>query len=866
QGNQSVSTSVDIVLAQYLEAYELDQELPLDLFGITPKVPGRLIIENGRKISFRPTEYLRPNTEYVITLALHKFFPDLAREFREFTFAFRTLAPNFKINVGNLQSYSQYWQYLTGTLDASDILEATKVNSVLQVTQGDRELPVQWDNKDQNAQYYSFKIDSISRKQQDSELQIRWSGKALGVENEGSQEYPIPGLDKFVIVDARTSSAPNAVLSLNFSEPLDPDQNLSGLVTIENAQDLRYEIQGNLLRVYPATPILGEVRIQAHQGIKSAYGFTLKKTFSEWVSFEQLKPAVRLISKGSILPNAASTPIYFETVNLSAVEVRVIQVYQDNMLQYLQNYRLSPEYEPDLRPVGRRVAYKLIDLSGEGETNNSFWKAHALDLSQLLSAEPGSLYRVELSFEKHHSTYDCGEGEAGNAQQSLAVPQGDTEALEEAYWNNEIYYWRDYHYNWEERDNPCHRAYYNSDRIAATNLLGSDLGLIFKKGNDGSHHFAATNLLTTKPEANTTIRLYDYQQQPVGEIKTDASGFARFQGKKQLAFAVAIKDNHYAYARLGDGNALSMSTFDISGTELQKGLQGFIYTERGVHRPGDPIHLTFVLDDAANPLPKGHPVTLEVEDARGKLVQRQLLTQGTVPVSDALFAKQEGKFYYFPIPTQRDDPTGTWNARVIVGGAQFDKPLKVATVKPNRLKVDFSFDREVLRANEGNRGKAKVEWLHGAPARNLKIDINASLAQAGQPFPKYPDFVFQDPVREFHPMELQWISSTLDADGTLPIQERIDVNGRAPGMLQATFTTKVYEGGGDFSLDVFTKLLAPYPYFVGLASPKAKQYGSFMTDENNRFEVVSVDDQGRPAPNRSLKVQVFKIEWRWWWN
>src|SRR5690606_42051841 len=68
----------------------------------------------------------------------------------------------------------------------------------------------------------------------------------------------------------------------------------------------------------------------------------------------------------SILPNSNSTPIYFETVNLSAVEVRVIQVFQDNMLQYLQNYNLDPDYDPDLRPVGRRVAYKLISLAEKG--------------------------------------------------------------------------------------------------------------------------------------------------------------------------------------------------------------------------------------------------------------------------------------------------------------------------------------------------------------------------------------------------------------------------------------------------------------------------------------------------------------------
>ncbi|NDV16856.1 hypothetical protein GO009_12540 [Muricauda sp. TY007] len=867
-GNQSISTPITIALVQQLEQFELTQELPLEYLDISPKVDGALVIENGRELTFQPSEYLEPNTEYTISLKLNKLFEDIKSEFKTYTFSFKTIAPNFKINLGDLQSYSKDWQYLTGTLDASDVLEASKIETVLSVKQGDKTIPVKWDNTSDNAQYFSFKIDSISRKTDDSELTINWTGDSYHIENEGSETYPIPGKNKFVIVDAKTTSAPNAVLTLNFSEPLKQDQNLNGLVTIENAESVRYEINGNVLSVYPSNRILGEVRINAFQGIKSEYGFTLKNDFSELVSFEQLKPAVRLISKGTILPNASSTPIYFETVNLAAVEVRVIQVYQDNMLQYLQNYDLTESYSPDFRPVGRRVAYKVIPLSKDGNQNSSYWQAHGLDLSELIKINPGSLYRVEFSFKKEHTTYDCGDNaETEEPTTDYALEQSSDEASEEErYWNNEIYNYRNYDYNWEERDNPCHSAYYNYERIAATNLLGSDLGLIVKKGSNRSHHFAVTNLLTTQPVAGAKIKLYNYQQQLVGETTTDAKGLSVYDSDKGIAFAVAEHSNNFAYAKLADGNALSLSKFDVSGEQLQKGLQGYLYTERGVHRPGDIIHLTFVLDDTANPLPKGHPVALEVSDARGKLVQRHVLKEGSIPVADGLYAKKEKNFYYFPIPTDAAAPTGNWSAKVIVGGAQFTKTLKVATVKPNRLKVDFTFDDEVLEANSINRGKAEVKWLHGAPARNLKIDINATLSETSTAFPKYKGYVFQDPVRTFNQTELQWISSNLDANGVLDINKKIDVNGNAPGMLQAIFTTKVFEGGGDFSIDVFSKNLAPFSNFVGLRSPEAKQYGSFLTDDNNTFDVVTVDAQGNPSGNRKLKVQVFKIEWRWWWN
>ncbi|MFS4468508.1 alpha-2-macroglobulin family protein [Maribacter sp. 2210JD10-5] len=867
-GNQSIASPIRFVLSKPLEQFEVTQELPSEYIKTNPKIKGKLSIENGTELLFQPDDYLEPDTTYEVTLLLDKLYEDIDSEYKKYTFAFKTIAPNFKVDLNDLQSYSKDWQYLEGTLEASDLITAENAKSILQVKQADKNIPVKWMNTSEHSNYFNFKIDSINRKTEDSELVISWNGEALGVDNVGTEKYTIPGLNKFVVLNARTATAPNASLTLNFSEPLQANQNLNGLVTIENAETLRYEIDGNVLKVYPSNRILGQVRVNAFEGIKSAYGFTLSKTFSELVSFEQLKPQVRLISKGSILPNALKTPIYFETVNLSAVEVRVIQVFEDNMLQFLQNNDIGQRYNSDLRPVGRRVAYKVIPLENSGGKNNGYWKAHALDLSKLIQINPGSLYRVEFSFKKEHTLYTCGDSPETVDDDFIADSQQSTteESLEEKYWDNEIYYWRNYDYDWDERDNPCHSAYYNAERVAFTNLLGSDLGLIVKKGNNRTYHFATTNLLTTNPESNTNIKLYNYQQQQLAEVTTDANGFAVYDGEASIAFAVAQKENNYAYAKLMDGNAISLSKFDVSGESLQSGLQGFLYTERGVHRPGDTAHLTFVLDDRNNPLPKNHPVVLEVSDARGKLVQRNVLKNNPIKVMDGLYAKKENNFYYFPIPTKPDAPTGTWNAKIVVGGAVFNKNLKIATVKPNRLKVNFEFEEEVLKANEKAVGNVNVQWLHGAPARNLKIDINAKLQATTTSFEKFKDYQFQDPIRTFNETEIQFLNSKLNEEGNLSINQKINVNAKAPGMLKATFTTKVFEGGGDFSIDVFSKNIAPFSHFVGLKSPKAKRYGSFLTDENTEFDLVSVDADGKSAGNRKLDVKVFKIEWRWWWN
>lgn len=864
QGRSSIAEPIRIDLAQALEQFEMTQEIPSEYVKVTPPTKGKLLIENSTTLLFKPENYLEPDTEYSVRLDLDELYEDVKDGFESFTFSFKTIQPNFKINLDNLQSYDKEWQYVTGTLEASDVIQLKNAKKIIEADQEGKNLKITWPEEAADANYFTFTIDSIQRKIDDSQVEISWDGKPIKAENEGKNTFPIPGKNNFTVIDLRSSRGEQSSVSINFSDPLQEDQNFDGLVNIQNQNKLRFDVDGNVLHVYPSNRITGAIKIDIFKGIKNSYGYQLKKDFSETLSFQQLKPAVRLLSQGVILPNSEQTPIYFESVNLSAVDVRVIKIYEDNMLQFLQNAELHEENSYNLRRVGRRVAKKTISLKNNNEFELSSWKAHALNISDYIKADPGAMYQVEISFKKAYSTFDCGsETEETQTEQNERYQNAsisDEEEREEQYWDNEIYDWRNTPYNWQERDNPCHISYYNENRFAVTNVLGSDLGFIVKESNNRSYHFATTNLLNATAEPGVTVEIYNYQQQLIASMTTDEEGFAIIDSDKRAAFAIAHKGNNYAYAKLDDGNALSLSKFDISGKILEKGLKGFLYTERGVHRPGDTIHLTFALNDQANPLPKNHPIKLEVTDARGKLVKQEIISENVNPL------QAKNGFYYFPIATQDTDPTGNWNATVHVGGASFSKNLKVATVKPNRLKIKIDFDDEILDATQPISGNLSSTWLHGAPARNLKAEMEVTLTSTSSAFEKFPNYDFIDPVRSFEKIEQPMLETQLSSEGEAYFSKKIELNEKSPGMLKATFLTKVFEGGGDFSIDVFSKNLAPYDYFVGLLAPEPHRYGSYYTDENTVFDVVSVDAQGEVSGNRELEVKVFEIEWRWWWS
>ena len=875
EGRQSVKNPIRVELAKALSQFELDQELPDNILKISPSVAGKLSIRNQRLLEFVPSEPLAPNTEYEVTVLLDKLYDDLASGMEKFQFTFKTITPDFKVDLRALQSYSKQYNYIEGQIEASDDIAFAKAQQLIKASQGGKSLSIKWFTQDKSARFHPFRIDSISRAEEDTNVEIQWDGKVIAAnDTKGENTIQIPGRNNFKIISVDQHRGASTSLSINFSDPLQDKQNFAGLVTIERGGNLRFEVDGNVLQVYPETKIVGSSLVEVFQGIKSTEGYKLKEQFQENISFEQIKPAVRAITNGVILPNSTSTPFYFEAVNLTHVDVRIIKIFENNVLTYLQNGQLNDNGNYNLNRVGRRIAKKTIQIAHKEDLDNGQWKAHGIDLSTVFKADPGALYRIEISYKLGYAISECTDDTSSNVDEDsyedyydedyyddsyTEAESDDEDAREEQYWDNRIYRWRKQVYNWEQEDNPCHPAYYQEGRFINSNLLGSDLGIIVKKGKDNSYLFAAADIVTTTPEANTKITLYNYQKQAIAKVTTDATGIAKITLDGHAVFAVAVKDNNYAYLKLEDGHSLSMSKFDISGNQLEKGLKGFTYLERGVHRPGDTIHLTFALDDKANPLPKDHPVKLEVTDARGKLMYRKVLAGNTD-------AQSLNNFYHFPVPTTPSSPTGNYNATISVGGATFYKSLKVETIKPNRLKVNLEFKDEILDASGSLEGTATVTWLHGAPARNLKIVSDATIRSSNSGFKKFPNYNFYDPIRRFDEVEINVLDGNLDNEGVTTIDKKLALSKRAPGMLKATFVTKAYEGGGDFSLDVVSKDVAPFEHFVGLRSPKSRAYGSYYTDENTEFDLATTDAQGNPNGNRKLEVKVFKMEWRWWWN
>ncbi len=848
----SAKSDIRVVLQQPIDAWQNGTVLANGLLRISPNTKGKVVALDQKTIAFVPEESFDQDTEYKVTLLIDQIITDVPKELRTLTFGVKTLKQQFNIYTNPLQSYNEGGQYMEGQLRSADILDLVVVKKMVTAIQNGKSVALNFDESVQEGTQFQFKIEGIQRFSEDTTLNIAWDGSKNNIDSKGQNTILIPGKNNFVVLNVITEATDSQVLLISFSDPIKKGQDFKGLVVLEGDNTPKFSADGNTLKVYPSVAITGMRSIEVFEGIESAEGHKLKFKFVERIAFEDPKPEVRMLSNGSILPSSHNLKINFEAVNLKAVDVAVYKIYSNNILQFLQSNTINGDY--NLRSVARPIATKKIELQNSLANTNGKWAAHALDLKSLISPEVGAIYRVELNYKPEYSLYKCDTTNFGEASET---DENFDAELETSAWDGvEDYYDYDYYYNydWNERENPCHTSYY-LDKKVGLNVLASDLGVIIKKGLNNTYFIAVNDILNTNPVAGAKVTFYNFQQQVLGSTVTAADGTSKFSTEKPAYFAVAENNGQKTYVKLNDGNALSVSKFDVSGVQLQKGIKGFIFGERGVWRPGETMYLSFLLNDNANKLPDNHPVKLELYDPYNKVVHWEIKT-------GALH-----NFYDFKLKTDENAPTGNWLAKVSVGGASFTKTLKIETIKPNRLKIITSFDDEVLSGSKPIKAEMEVNWLHGAIAKNLKADITAKFTPKTTTFKTFPNYVFDDPTRLFTAEEQVVFNGNLNEQGKAGFTINPKITSKAPGMLNAFFMAKVYENGGDFSTDVFTKSYAPYTTYVGVNVPKGdKSRGMLLTDVKHKFEVATVDEKGHPKAISNLKVTVHKVNWRWWWE
>ena len=842
------------------------------IFSISPKVKGSAVFESAKQIAFVPDAPLASGQQYTVTLQPNGL-QGLSDKDAPWSFSFSVIPLEYELTTDALHvdpDNPEHMQ-LKGTVLFSDRVEGKKVSKLLTASLQGKPLNINW-QADGSGRQFRFSTSPFTRETFATDVQLKWDGAPLGIKTKGETLITIPPENEFKVLEIKRISpkGDKPYIRITLSDLRDKTQNLKGLIRLEPIPDtenptpkavpFKLSSEGNIIKLFPKDGTTGKFNVAVESGLKGRLGTTLGKKVNETIELETLKPGIRFVGKGHILPESKVLEIPFEAANVNAVKVKAFLIDPDNIAQFLQVNSLSGDNE--LERVGRYLWQKTIPLT---TANAARWNRYTFDASELMRTHPGGLFRLELSIDRRYSLYECPKNTPKSLSEDAPLENyEDSGVSESSGWDgvenylsedqNPLQDWR-----WEDRNNACTDAYFQFEDNPVSdsrNFIASNIGLLAKQDSHNQLLVIATDLKTAKPLSNVELRVQNFQYQPLATAKTDNNGMAKIKLDATPFLLIAHKDKQTGYLKLNGSTALSVSHFDVGGKKLKKGLNGFIYGERGVWRPGDNIYLTFVVQDKDHSLPPNHPVSMQLYNPRGKLVQSQTNTH---PVGD---------FYAFTLKTDEKAETGKYLVKAKLGGAEFSKTLTIETVRPNRLKIDLDFGTDVLLGFEPlPQGKLFSQWLHGATASGLKADISVRFREKKTRFERFSDYIFDDPARELDSSEQQILQGRLDDTGTLLFNKSFKPESTSPGMLSAWFTTRVFEEGGGFSISKQFMDYHPFRDYVGIKLPKGDAARNMLlTDTPHTVHIASLSALGEPVDLERVQMTLYKIDWKWWWD
>ncbi|MBN2413004.1 hypothetical protein JXQ31_15055 [candidate division KSB1 bacterium] len=817
-------------------AHFIGIKLDKDPLSFEPAIRGDAQWTSQKVLIFKPVELLPPGKTIKVTLNGKAALGE-QKNVNDFTFTFKVaeqevigLAGDF-VAMPDEKNKVRY----EGQIKFSQPVDLNSVKNDLEARGPDGRLKLEI-SQSSKANILLVQSSSVKREKNGKGFTFNLPGKYTANNKPWQQKVILPGINVFRVLAHMDMSDPAAdvyTYGIRFSDPVRENMDLSGFVTISPDIEFVTKVKGKYLTVEGQFQPGKEYTINIAKGFPSVYGTELVDDYSEKFYLNNIKPELNWLSEGVYLPTSNDFKLQFKSVNIARVLVKVYEIYpqnigffiQDNVIEDNSNDFSSDYYYyrgyRDLDRVAEIIYENRIDIS----SIKNKWIKTELNLGPVFQNKRNSVFVVNLTFDQNDLT---------------GKPVSNRNQLGE----NDLYFAGGDYYS-----DPCRSGYYYSRGDMNKLLISSDIGLTVKKAGDGIHVFAA-NILTAKPMSGLKLELYNYQNKLMESKITNSNGYAFFTedgsyifGRDNAGIAL-IKLNHHQW---------ELNNFDIAGYAGEvKGVNAFIYTDRGVHRPGDTIYLSAIIRMNSKSPSEDQPVLLTIKNARDQNV---------------LEAKTKCGFnghVFFSVPTDLTDPTGNWMAFLKIADQTFTKTLKVETVKPNRLKIVADVPERISAPDNTLHGTITSNYLFGAPAANLKTNVRLELSHKEFIVPKFSEFTFSTPLKYFSPMDFRVYEGNLNEDGQAEINYSMDNLKNANGLVRGMLHTTVYEKGGSFTENYKNITISPFTAFVGVGNIFSN--GTARFGEKYNIPVIVVDQAGDPVSGEHVQIEWYVERDHWWWH
>jgi uncharacterized protein YfaS (alpha-2-macroglobulin family) len=548
--------------------------------------------------------------------------------------------------------------------------------------------------------------------------------------------------------------------------------------------------------------------ITVRPGLPAAIGETIDRAVALNVYIRDRSPSARFTGENFILPSTARRGIPLVTVNANAAKLSLYRIGDRSLAGAITNERF-------MRQMDGYDAQRIADESGE-----PVWSG-TIDIATKLNEEVTTSFPVDEALpERKPGVY------------VLVAEPADGKGDE---WDTKATQW----------------------------FVVSDIGIATYTGEDGLNVFARS-LSTAKPLANVELNLLARNNEILGKATTDADGRATFtpglvRGDGGLAPALVTAQAAGDFVFLDMTRAgFDLSDRGVEGRETPGAIDIYSWTERGIYRAGETVHLqALARDDRANAI-AALPLTVIFSRPDGVEDRRQ--------VSDG--AALGG--HHVALRLGDNAMRGAWTARVYTdpkASPVSEVTFLVEDFTPDRIEFDLTSETEEVSVGETAVVQVEGRYLYGAPAAGLSLEgeVNVSTTREWDGFTGY-QFGLADEEGgdddQTTRTELDEFPLT-DEDGKAEFDVVIDDVPATTRLLTGEVVIRMREGGGravERTLELGIRSEGPVigikPEFEG---------GTVPEGSTANFKVIGVDPDGERQDLAGMDWSLVRIERNYQW-
>lgn len=539
-------------------------------------------------------------------------------------------------------------------------------------------------------------------------------------------------------------------------------------------------------------------------GYAALSGAELSAQIVEPITFDPKPAMVGFVGDGIILPRANDAVLGLKAMNADAVDLTLYRV----------NHRALFDQTPD---VGETT------IEGNWSWNNAAWNT-----------------RVEIHTDQVDMSGEVDElVERGYPLDSIVSQHGSGAYVIEI-----------------ERATDANRA-----ATAWRWLYVTDLALASYRTADALD-VTVRSIATAGTVGDVKLTVIARNNDVLAEARSDANGRARFPGAALRGTGNMAPKMVLAYAGEDDFAALDLArspldltAYDVAGRQASGPIDAFLFTERGVYRPGETVHLTALIRDADSNA---------AFDRDGTLTIRR--PDGTEFSEARVSPRDEAGALIRQVLLPKAAARGRWTAELSLDGLDVVGTVRFAVEDfiPEQLRLDLRADEAPIRLGTARPLTVAADFLYGAKGRGLDAEAEARVSVDPNPFPEWTDYNFEDAVSTYREQFVSIGQGVTSEDGVF--QTTIDLEGdafRSSSPLRLFITAGVAEPSGRYVRDSLFLPLRSEPVYVGFDPAFDGGYAKRNTPAN--IALIAVDAVGdRVATTGTLSLIREDYDYHWY--